>query len=181
MQCSKCNAEMERRKHRPNETAHLLKPYYFAEWDYCKNCGHVQHYEKFKIVNQTPKVNGMPKERKVYSRYIFNRGLQTLWKGDAAVAGSKFRSIAITSDDFNSTQETFQVFALEGIGSGVKDGKFVRSEDEPTTLFDEDFKDLDAAAKKFGELVNHAEKQGFKRITFIDILEYEEKARQSKK
>jgi hypothetical protein len=73
------------------------------------------------------------------------------------------------------------VFALEGIGSGVKDGKFVRSEDEPTTLFDEDFKDLDAAAKKFGELVNHAEKQGFKRITFIDILEYEEKARQSKK
>jgi hypothetical protein len=128
-----------------------------------------------------PEVEEMPKERKVYSRYAFNRGLQTLWNGDAASAGSQFRSVAITSDDFNSTQATFQVFALEGIGSGVKEGKFVRSEDEPKVLYDEDFKGLDAAAKKFGDLVTDAEKQGFKRITFIDILEYEEKARQSRK
>ncbi|HTA22399.1 MAG TPA: hypothetical protein VK763_02615 [Terriglobales bacterium] len=123
----------------------------------------------------------MTKERKVYSRYVFNRGLQTLWKGDAAAAGSQFRSLAITSDDFNSTQAVFQVLVLEGTGSGVNDGKLIPSENGPTVLFDEDFRGLDDAARKFGELVADAEKRGFKKITFIDILEYEEKARQSKK
>jgi hypothetical protein len=78
----------------------------------------------------------MEKERKIYSRYVFNRGLQTLWKGDAAKAGSQFRSIAITSDEFNSTQGIFQVLALEGIGRGIKDGKFAGSKDDPKVLFD---------------------------------------------
>jgi len=54
MKCPKCDQEMERRKHRPNEIAHLSKPYYFSEWDYCKNCRHVQHYEKFKVFNTCP-------------------------------------------------------------------------------------------------------------------------------
>ena len=26
--------------------------FYFTEWDYCKDCHHVQHYEKFKVFNQ---------------------------------------------------------------------------------------------------------------------------------
>ena len=76
------------------------------------------------------------KEQKVYSRYIFNRGLQTLWKGDTAVAGSQFRSVAITSDEFNSTQGTFQVFALEGVGRGIRDGKFAGSEADPKMFKD---------------------------------------------
>jgi hypothetical protein len=115
----------------------------------------------------------MTKERKVYSRYIFNRGLQTLWKGDAAVAGSQFRSVVITSDEFNSTQGTFQVFALEGVGRGIKDGKFAGSEADPKVLFDQDVQGLGAAGAKFNELVAGAKKQGFTPITFMDIIEFE--------
>jgi hypothetical protein len=121
------------------------------------------------------------KERKIYSRYVFNRGLQTLWKGDAAKTGSQFRSIAITSDEFNSTQGIFQLLALEGIGEGIQDGKFAGSNDDPKVLFDNDFRSLDEAGKKFDELVVAAESEGFKRITFFDIIDLEEKARGSKK
>jgi hypothetical protein len=77
--------------------------------------------------------------------------MQTLWKGDASVAGSLFRSIAITSDEFNSTQGTFQILA-EGLGKGVHDGKFAGSDTE-----------------------------GFKRITFMDMIDFEEKLRASRK
>lgn len=123
----------------------------------------------------------MDKERKIYSRYVFNRGLQTLWKGDAAKTGSQFRSIAITSDEFNSTQGVFQVLALEGIGRGIQDGKFAGSKDDPKVLFDRDLHGLDEAGKKFDELVLSAEQEGFKRISFLDIIDFEEKARESKK
>lgn len=120
------------------------------------------------------------KKRKIYSRYIFNRGLPTLWKGDAARAGSQFRSIAITSDEFNSTQGIFQVFALEGIGNGLENGKFAGSRDDPKVLFDKDSRGLDEAGKKFDELVVAAEREGFKKITFMDIIAVEEEARESK-
>jgi hypothetical protein len=123
----------------------------------------------------------MEEDRKIYSRYVFNRGLQTLWKGDAAKTGSQFRSIAITSDEFNSTQGIFQLLALEGIGKGIQDGKFAGSNDDPKVLFDNDFRSLDEAGKKFDELVVAAESEGFKRITFFDIIDLEEKARESKK
>jgi hypothetical protein len=123
----------------------------------------------------------MEKERKTYSRYVFNRGLQTLWKGDAAKTGSQFRSIAITSDEFNSTQGIFQVLALEGIGEGIRDGKFSGSKGDPKVLFDDDFRSLDAAGKRFGELVTAAEGEAFKKVTFMDIIDFEEKARRSQK
>jgi hypothetical protein len=123
----------------------------------------------------------MEEERKIYSRYVFNRGLQTLWKGDAAITGSQFRSIAITSDEFNSTQGIFQVLALEGIGKGIEGGKFAGSRGDPQVLFDKDFRGLDEAGKKFGELVVAAERDGFMRITFMDIIDFEEKARGSSK
>jgi hypothetical protein len=42
---------MERRYHSVNETAMMHKAYYFSEWDYCKPCRHIQHYEKFKVHN----------------------------------------------------------------------------------------------------------------------------------
>jgi len=122
----------------------------------------------------------MKEERKIYSRYAFNRGLQTLWKGDAAKAGSQFRSIAITSDEFNSTQGTFQVLALEGIGGGIQDGKFAGSKDDPKVLFDKDFRGLDEAAKKFDEFILATEQEGFNKVSFMDIIDFEQKARESK-
>lgn len=45
-QCPKCKKSMERRKHpthwKPKKT------YYYTEWDYCNDCYHVQHYDKYK-------------------------------------------------------------------------------------------------------------------------------------
>ena len=117
----------------------------------------------------------MAEERKVYARYLFNRGLQTLWKGDPAKEGAQFREVAISSDEFNSTQGTFQVYELEGTGLGVKDGKFAGSDKKPRVVFDKDIRGLDEAVKKFTELVKEAEGQGFQRITLIDILEFESK------
>jgi hypothetical protein len=123
----------------------------------------------------------MKDDRKIYSRYIFNRGLQTLWKGDASVPGSQFRSVAITSDAFNSAQAIFQVLMLEGIGDGIRDGKFGGAKGGPNVLFDTDIEGLDVAGKKFEELVSDSERQGFKKIGFMDIVEFEEKVRESKK
>lgn len=44
--CPKCFQEMEHRKHPPHWVNR--KSYYYKEWDYCKKCNHVQHYEKYK-------------------------------------------------------------------------------------------------------------------------------------
>ena len=43
--CPKCKELMERRswKEKPKN-----KNYFYTEWDYCKPCGFVQHYEEFK-------------------------------------------------------------------------------------------------------------------------------------
>ena len=120
----------------------------------------------------------LSKERKIYSRYVYNRGLQVLWKGAAAVVGSKRRSIALNSDDLNSTHATFQALALEGIGQGIRHGKFAGTDGDPKVLYDQDIDGLEDAAKKFDELVNVAEGEGFRRITFKDIIRFEEKARQ---
>ena len=45
--CPKCFIPMERRERikRPK-----TKTYFYTEWDYCKKCGHIQHYEQFKSV-----------------------------------------------------------------------------------------------------------------------------------
>lgn len=49
--CPKCNRLMERRKHPfipiPKSD---LRNHYFSEWDYCKRCNHVQHYERYKVL-----------------------------------------------------------------------------------------------------------------------------------
>ncbi len=122
-----------------------------------------------------------PTEKKRYARYVYNRGLQTLWKGDAANPGAFFRSVAIVTDQFNSTVGVFQVYALEGIGKGVENGKFAGTEGEPKLLFDQDFDGMDAAAEQFDKLVKEAEVERFKIMTFWDQIEFEEKAKASKK
>lgn len=44
--CPKCKKPMSRKKHPPHWRN--IKSYYYTEWDYCKPCGHVQHYEEYK-------------------------------------------------------------------------------------------------------------------------------------
>jgi hypothetical protein len=72
------------------------------------------------------------------------------------------------------------VLALEGIGRGIQDGKFTSLQNDPKVLFDKDFGDLDEAGKKFDEFILAAEQEGFKKITFMDIIDFEEKAREPK-
>ena len=50
--CIKCNTVYEHRKHASITNKLLNKPYFFLEWDYCKPCGHIQHYEQYKITNR---------------------------------------------------------------------------------------------------------------------------------
>lgn len=119
----------------------------------------------------------MTELRKPFSRYIYNRGLHTLWKGDPAVPGSFFRSVALTSDQFNSSVGRFQVIALEGVGRGVIDGKFAGSEEYPKVLGDFDEDTLKAAGARFDALVKDALTNGFETMSFMDMLEYEAKLR----
>jgi len=50
--CPKCSDFMERRGHLENDERVKQKVYYFTEWDYCKACVHVQHYDHFKVSNE---------------------------------------------------------------------------------------------------------------------------------
>lgn len=113
-------------------------------------------------------------------RGITSLGDQTMWRGDAAEFGSPFREFVITSNEFNSTLGTFQVFGLEGASGGIKDGKFAQSDAEATVLFDKDFNGLDEAAKQFDQLVSESRKLGYQPITTWDILEFEDKLRRSR-
>jgi len=123
----------------------------------------------------------MEKKRKPYARYYIVRGHQAFWNGDPSVSGSQFRQLVITSDEFNSTQGTFQVYGLEGTGKGIQDGKLSVSEDGPRILLDEDFVGLAAAGKKFKEMAEDAQRRGFKAVTLMDELEFQAKAREQKK
>lgn len=43
--CPKCKKPMERREriYPPDN-----KTYFYKEWDYCKDCSHIQHYDEYK-------------------------------------------------------------------------------------------------------------------------------------
>jgi hypothetical protein len=115
----------------------------------------------------------MSEQNKIYSRYIFNLGLETLWKGEVAAAGSKFRSIVITSDSFNSSQGAFQVLVLEGTGKGIKNGVFQGIEQDVNVVHDKDENGGQAATKRFDELVSTAKREGFTPISFMDVVNAE--------
>ncbi len=119
----------------------------------------------------------MKTNRKPYARYFIVRGHQALWLGDAAEDGSRFRQFVITSNEFNSTEGTFQVYGLEGVGRGIKDGRLAVSEQEPQVLFDEDFKGLSTAVKRFTLLIEEAVRNGFRQVTLLDELEFQSKLR----
>ncbi len=52
IKCPKCSRYMERRKHQKITKQLLAKAYYFSEWDVCRPCKHVQHYEKYKVYSK---------------------------------------------------------------------------------------------------------------------------------
>lgn len=97
----------------------------------------------------------MNETKKIYARYPYIRGNQALWRGDATEKGAQFRQVVVTSNEWMSTQGIFQVYGLEGTGNGIVDGKLSVSSN-PTLLFDKEFEGLDAAGKKFAEIVNEA-------------------------
>src|SRR5258708_21007985 len=88
-------------------------------------------------------------KRKHYARYYIVRGHQALWKGDPSESGAQFRQVAITSNEWNSTQGIFQVYGLEGTGKGIVAGKLAVSDNDTAILFQRDFQGLDPAGKKF--------------------------------
>jgi hypothetical protein len=116
--------------------------------------------------------------KKHYARYPYIRGNQALWRGNASEKGAQFRQVVVTSSEWMLIQGVFQVYALEGSGNGIVDGKFSVSP-EPTVLFDGDFQGLDAAGKKFDQIVKEAQGQGFKSVSFIDELEFQSKLSES--
>jgi hypothetical protein len=122
----------------------------------------------------------MARAKKHYARYYIVRGLQTMWRGDAADSGSLFREFVITSNEFNSTLGTFQVFGLEGASGSIKDGKFAPSDAEPAVLFDKDFDGLNSAVKQFNQLVTEAQQRGFEPVTMMEMIEFEDKLRRSR-
>jgi len=50
--CPKCKNLMETREHNTLTKNILSKPYYFKIWCYCKKCKHLQHFEKYKVLNK---------------------------------------------------------------------------------------------------------------------------------
>lgn len=123
----------------------------------------------------------MAAAKKIYSRYFIVRAAQTMWHGEAADAGSLSRQFLITSDEFPpAIQGAFQVYALQGESGGIKDGSLVASDKEPKLLFDKDFNGLDSAVRQFQQLVAEAERHGFRRVTIMDELEFQDKLRRSR-
>ena len=112
-----------------------------------------------------------------YARYYIVRGHQALWKGDPSESGAQFRQVAITSNEWNSTQGIFQVYGLEGTGRGIVDGRLAVSDSAPAVLFDGDFQCLDAAGEKFQQIVREAQEQGFRPVTLMDEMQFQAKLR----
>jgi hypothetical protein len=117
--------------------------------------------------------------KKNYARYIYSRGLTTMWKGDPANPGAVYRSITLVSDAFNETAAPCQVYALEGIGKGIDKGKFAGTRGESTLYFDQDYQTLPEGYRQMKELEAKAQADGFKIMTLADIIEFEEKASRS--
>jgi hypothetical protein len=60
------------------------------------------------------------------------------------------------------------------------DGKVAGSKESPNILFDKDFDGLQTAGEKFGQLIEDAQKEGFKPISIWDELDFQSRQAQSK-
>jgi uncharacterized protein with PIN domain len=67
--CPKCFKPMERREHRNITDKILRQPYYYSEWDICKPCGHIQHYEHKKVFNNNEKTKEFLRKRAELEEY----------------------------------------------------------------------------------------------------------------
>jgi|ERR1043166_2588147 hypothetical protein len=121
----------------------------------------------------------MGEEKKIFSRYYIVRENQALWTGNAAENGARFRQICMTSNEWMSSFGIFQVYCLQGTGQGLKDG--ILQVGPPELLFDGDFQGLPDADKKFQELVKQAEREGFRELSTMEILEFEAKAQEQQR
>ena len=71
--CPKCGTLMETRYHSKLKQQDLKKSYIFSQWDACLNCHHLQHYEKYKIINETDDFNNLKaKEQLKLTLTLFN-------------------------------------------------------------------------------------------------------------
>ncbi len=74
--CPKCKELMQRVKHGPNWKPKDRQPYYFAYWDKCRNCRHMQHYEIAKVLTNDQTGRMAKKEAE-------SRSLSELWTPEA--------------------------------------------------------------------------------------------------
>lgn len=111
------------------------------------------------------------------AQYFYIHGHQSFWRGNPSDHGSVFRTIVISSDQWNDNTGKFQVYAIEGVGRGMEDGKFAGVTDKPTVIFDQDYQNAEDAGKTFKELSHDSEGKGFRAITLWDVIEIEANAR----
>jgi uncharacterized protein with PIN domain len=50
--CPKCSKPMQRRIHSEITNKILNQPYFYSQWDVCRPCHHIQHYEEFKVITR---------------------------------------------------------------------------------------------------------------------------------
>jgi hypothetical protein len=121
----------------------------------------------------------MAEEKKHYDRYWYVHGTLTLWRGDPAKDGSAFRQFSITSNEvFSMNGGVYQVFGLEAISGGIKEGRLAMS--EPKLISDEDCDGLEAATKKFDDLVSKSKDRGFRERTMGETVKFEDKIRHAR-
>lgn len=120
----------------------------------------------------------MQEAKKIFARYYIVRGNQSLWVGNAADDGARFRQVCITSNEWASPFGVFQVYCLQGIGQGLKYGTLHVG--PPELVFDADIDGLSRAEEKFSELVRQAQQEGYRVPSIIETLEFQAKAQQQK-
>jgi len=65
--CPHCNQNLFLFGHKELTEKLLSQPYYFSKWGKCDNCGHIQHYEKYKVFKgESPIQEGSDLQRKLF-------------------------------------------------------------------------------------------------------------------
>jgi|SRR6185437_3609652 len=118
-------------------------------------------------------------EKKIFARYYIVRGNQALWIGNAAENGARFRQVCMTSDEWASSFGVFQVYCLQGTSEGLERGALRVG--QPELLFDADFEGQPNADKKFQELIQEAQREGFRVPTAMDLLEFQARAQEQRR
>jgi hypothetical protein len=85
-----------------------------------------------------------------------------------------FRTVVMTTDQFNCSVGAVQVYALEGVGKGAADGVFAGTEGDPRVIFDGDFNTLVEARAQAKQLLDEAEALGYVPWSIWDDIEVQE-------